>query len=236
MPTVVELYSVAGVGLLGFAAIALGGVYGGRRPLTAKQRSAFQHVAAGTVFAGLVTDVFAKLLSYKQAVAVPAVGLTLGTVGMLLIRLVTDRAGKQGLSLAVTTITDVIVDGLLMGMSMTIGGPTAIEFAVALAPEMVLLGMTLAAELGQLGIRGWRRPGIPVFTGAGILAAALAGLVIERSSATAAPLVFGFGAAAIAYFVMEELLREAHRQLASPVMAALFFAGFLPFFIAGMAL
>ena len=44
-----------------------------------------------------------------------------------------------------------------------------------------------------------------------------------------------FGAIVLAYTVMEELLREAHQRAASVRIAAMFFVGFIPFFLAAAA-
>lgn len=44
------------------------------------------------------------------------------------------------------------------------------------------------------------------------------------------------GAAALAYLIIEELLLTAHEQREDPLIAAVFFVGFLPFFLGGLIL
>lgn len=76
---------------VGFAAIGGVSVFAGavlatRLDLQAGARSLVQHAAAGTVLAGLVVDVFAKLMARPGQVGFTAAGMVLGLAGMLLIR------------------------------------------------------------------------------------------------------------------------------------------------------
>lgn len=71
--------------------------------------------------------------------------------------------------------------------------------------------------------------------GLGIVAAAFGGLGLVAVSGSAETTALAFGASGIAYFVTEELLREAHEERNRPTFAGLFFAGFLPLFIGGIA-
>lgn len=223
------------MGLVGLITVSLGALYAVRRPLSGTTQSVFQHVAAGAVFAGLVVDALARIIDENQYLLLSGGGLVLGTLALLGVRLVSDRSGGAAVGLVATTIVDILVDGLLLGMSITTGELTALVFTIALVPELVLLGATLAQEFGSMGWSDGKRLAVPVAVGVGILGVSYVGMAIQLVSPTWALFAFGFGAMALAYFVMEELLREAHGQKANFWIAATFFAGFLPFYIAGAA-
>lgn len=58
-----------------------------------------------------------------------------------------SQAGAGGL--VPTVATDILVDGVLIGMSAALGAGTGLIFAIALAPEMGLLGLTAGKALGR---------------------------------------------------------------------------------------
>jgi ZIP family zinc transporter len=204
-------------------------------------RSVIQHIAAGTLFAGLVVEVLAELLANGRS-HLPSVigGFALGLAAMLTIRIVMKRQeqGQGGAtSLGVTIIADVSVDDILMGLTMAGGSRAAIVFAVALAPETFLLGITAAEDFSQSKDWAWLpKIGVTAAIGLAILFGAFAGGLLRLAPDAVRTGLLAFGAIAISYLVMEELLREAHGQKASPTMAAMFFVGFMPFFLAGMVL
>lgn len=49
--------------------------------------------------------------------------------------------------MVVTVLTDLLIDGVLIGLSAALGSGTGLLFASALAPEMGLLGVTAAEAL-----------------------------------------------------------------------------------------
>ncbi|HJT03446.1 MAG TPA: hypothetical protein VJ757_07440 [Pseudonocardiaceae bacterium] len=55
--------------------------------------------------------------------------------------------------------------------------------------------------------------------------------MLGGASATVLAAVLAFGAAALLYLVVEELLVEAHEQAETPLLAVLFFAGFLGIYL-----
>lgn len=58
--------------------------------------------------------------------------------------------------------------------------------------------------------------------------------VLQGPSRHAIALVLSFGLAALLFLVTEELLVEAHEVPETPLITALFFAGFLLFLVLGM--
>lgn len=227
------------VGGLGLVSITAGGTLAAFRTPGRTARSAVQHLAAGTVFAGLVVEVLDQLLHDRAYFWWIIVGMAVGLAAMLTIRVVMRRREQGGggaTSLDITIIADVVTDGVLMGLAMATGRPTAVLFAVALAPELFFLGVTAAEDFGREGQSRGRPVAITFGIGVAILVGALGGALLSAAPHSVSAAVLAFGAIAISYLVMEELLREAHQQKVSPLMAALFFAGFVPFFLGGILL
>lgn len=71
----------AAVGGLGLVALTSGGVAEALWSPSDRVRSVIQHVAAGTVFAGLTAEVLTELLTRPQPLAWAAVGMALGLSG-----------------------------------------------------------------------------------------------------------------------------------------------------------
>jgi ZIP family zinc transporter len=143
------------VGLLGLLAITLGGAFFLWRQPAAGVRSGLQHVAAGTIFAGLVVEVFPTLLDRGGLIIWTSLGLVFGVAAVLSARAVFDQ-GAAASSFVVTLIIDVIIDGGLLGIAITEGRgtrPIAVLFAIAFAPELFFLGISLAKDTGAGRLR-----------------------------------------------------------------------------------
>ena len=232
LPTSVLYAAIGGVSVLAGAVTAT------RLRLTPRVRSLVQHAAAGTVLAGLVVDVFSKLLARPQQVWFTALGMVAGLVAMLLIRSGFDsgQGDDDGVgSLVVTVLSDIVVDGVLIGLSAALGAATGLLFAIALAPEMGLLGVTATESVGDRWPR-WRVMVIAAIVAAAITGAGALGWVVAGLPVAVTTTVLGLGASVIIYLIMEELLREAHELATSTVEVAVLFAFFLPFFLIGVAL
>lgn len=162
--------------------------------------------------------------------------MVVGLVGMLAIRqfVPEEGAGAPG-SLVVTVAVDILIDGVLIGLSAALGSGTGLLFAIALAPEMGLLGVTAADSLKE------RWPARRILVTAGGIGGAITGAgalgwaVAHTNSPAAITAVLGVGASVIIYLIMEELLREAHETDTGPLEVAVLFGCFLPFFLAGIA-
>lgn len=226
---------------VGYAAIGGGAVLAGaaastRAHLAPRARSLVHHAAAGTVLAGLVVDVFAKLLQRPHELAFTAIGMVAGFAAMLALRAFSRSEGEVSVgSLVPTVATDILVDGVLIGISAAIGSGTGLLFAIALAPEMSLLGLTA----GQSLARRWRARRIVLaggLIGATITGAGALGWALAQTDAAVTTAVLGLGASVIVYLVVEELLREVHETDTGPIEVAVLFAFFLPFFLASTAI
>jgi ZIP family zinc transporter len=224
-----------GYAAIGGSSVLAGAVLSVRTRLSDRTRSLVQHAAAGTVLAGLVIDVLAKLIHRPGQLTWTAIGMVGGLAGMLAIRRFAGDEGSDGMgSLVVTVVTDILGDGVLIGLSAALGAGTGLLFAIALAPEMGLLGVTAAEAL----VKRWPAARIiaaAAVTGAAITGAGGLGWLAAQGPQALIAAVLGLGASVIIYLILEELLREAHETDEGPVEVAILFACFLPFFLAGIA-
>lgn len=231
------LYWGALVGGIGMASLVIGGIWSVFVAPSDRTRSIVQHLAAGTIFAGLSADVLFRLLQGQAQIWIMVLGTAGGLSLMLFIRGRGHHSGS-GLVLGFVIIADVLTDGLLMGLSVNAGpppSPVALVFVASLLPELTFLGLTLSDELGGEGWRAGRLIGLPALVGAGVVAGGVLGGYASTGPEGVRTGIESFGAIVLAYTVMEELLREAHEHAAGTWIAAMFFVGFIPFFLAAAA-
>lgn len=246
MPTTEQLLYA----LLPPVLMLLAGTIASYRPPPASWRSGILHLAAGVVFAVVAVEIVPDLMREHRPIETAA-GFAVGVIAMLVIRWLTeakresDSGGASSLSsseplrlpfgLLAGIAVDLAVDGLMIGVGFAAGVKEGRLLAVALAVELIALGLAVAATLSKAGVA--RRRSVALLAGlmAAFLASAIVGLIIlTRVSGHALAAVLSFGAGALLFLVTEELLTEAHEEEESPVMTALFFAGFLAFLLLGM--
>lgn len=231
-----QLVVSVGYAAVGGTSVLTGAVISTRHRLSVRWRSLVHHAAAGTVLAGLIVDIFAKLLARPHQLVFTTIGMVAGLAAMLAIRaLSTDQSDTGAGSLVPTVTADILVDGVLIGISAALASGTGLLFAIALAPEMGLLGLTAGQALSQR----WPPRQIIVAggaVGAAITAAGALGWVLAQTGRAVTTTVLGLGASVIIYLVLEELLREVHETDTGPVEVAVLFGFFLPVFLTGVAL
>ena len=211
--------------LIPLAAVIIGAVLSVvRRPGPAFV-SGMQHLAAGVVFAAAASEVLPQI---KHA-ASPVSTLIGGLVGlgvMLLLKVLEGRA-KGSVAMLGAVGIDILVDGLVLGLAFLAGEKAGLLLTVALTLEVLFLGLTVTAELGETIVSRWRIVGIT----------AALGLLLPFGAWIAAPVALfpptvivgflSFGMVALLYLVTEELLVEAHERPDSPLVSAMFFVGYL---------
>ena len=123
--------------------------------------------------------------------------------------------------------TDILIDGLVLGLAFIAGAKAGILLTVALTLEVLFLGVTVTEELGAT-VRSKARI---VATTAGLGLLLPVGVLLATPVAGFPPAVIAgflsFGLIALLYLVTEELLVEAHAKPDSPLISAMFFVGFL---------
>lgn len=210
--------------------------------------SGIQHFAAGVVIAALAGELLPDL-RHEGNLGWAATGFTAGVALVLSLaaygrRLDNQResaAAQSGgdsaavgvpIGLLVTVAIDLLIDGLLVGLGAQLGSTQALILTIALTLEILFLSLSLAAELNDRGLSARRAAlictalGMSTAVGAVTSAALLSGV-----GPAVLAFVLAFGAAALLYLAVEELLVEAHEQTETTLLSAMFFAGFLAIYV-----
>ena len=231
-------------------AAALGaGVAAWRRP-GAQLTSGIQHFAAGVVFAALAGEVLPDLRREGHLGAV-LTGFGAGVGLLLALGAYADQQDKAAecragdvpatdggslpMGLLAAVAIDLLIDGLLVGLGATLGSKQGLIITVALTIEILFLAVSVSITLLEKDVSRWRAAVVSGSLGLCCTVGALLGAaLLGGTSTTVLAAVLAFGAAALLYLVVEELLVEAHEANDTPVLAAMFFVGFIGLFaIAG---
>ncbi|MRD47524.1 transporter [Caenimonas koreensis DSM 17982] len=230
-----SLSSVMGFASIPAAAVVLGGGLASIRTPSPAVRSGVQHLAAGVLFAALAVELLPDVI-HRRLPWVTLIGFSLGVVAMLALKAATGRleardagtvAGALPLSLLLASAVDILLDGLLIGISFSASERQGVLVTTALTLEVLFLGVAAAAAI--TGLRSRQKiMGVTVafaallLTGTGLGAYFLAGvngLILDA--------VMSFAVAALLYLVTEELLTEAHEVNETPLLTSMFFVGFI---------
>ncbi|TQR87689.1 ZIP family metal transporter [Mycobacterium hodleri] len=226
------------------AASAIGAGIAAVRPPGPRVVSAIQHFAAGVVISALAGEVLPDLRS-EGHLGWAATGFVCGTALVLGLaaygRRVDGREPKTGtsarslpLGMLAAVAIDLLIDGLLVGLGVRLGSTQALILTIALTLEILFLSLSLVAELTERGLSATRATA--VCTGLGLVTAvgAVVSVAVLAGVGTAVlAFVLAFGAAALLYLALEELLVEAHDQAETTFLSAMLFAGFLCIYVLG---
>ena len=234
--------------LIPVATMIVGGAVAVWRPPNAKWRSAILHFAAGVVFSVVAVELLPDVVSRHRPLEV-AIGFGLGVAVPLGLRAwsqrkakdVTGATGAESEKAAASGLlfgvgVDITIDGLLLGIGFAAGAKEGVLLTLALAVELLSLGLATAAALGAAGAT--RARNLAMVAGLALLFLVGAGAgatLLAQLSAEWLELVLSFGLAALLFLVTEELLVEAHEEPESPLLTATFFGGFLLFLLLGMS-
>ncbi len=226
--------------LLAVGAALLGGLVAVYRPPGPQMESNVQHLAAGVVFAAVAAELLPDV--HTRAPLVVVVGFAIGVATMLGIHRLSKYVEKRDIggkfagasSLLITVGIDMLIDGVLIGVSFLTEPATGIIIAVALAIEVLFLGVTgviaLPTEMSVL-----KKMAVPAGFGVLLLVGVTTGVLgLGGVSGTPIALVLAFGSAALLYLVTEELLVKAQQVPETPTSTTLFFVGFLLIFLLDM--
>ncbi|KQX19660.1 MULTISPECIES: ZIP family metal transporter [unclassified Sphingomonas] len=211
--------------LIPILAVILGSVWATWRKPSTGFVSAMQHLAAGVVFAAAAAEILPRVMHQASPIAT-FIGGTLGVGVMLALKGLEGRTSGPMAMLGAIGI-DILIDGLVLGLAFIAGAKAGFLLTIALTLEVLFLGLTVTAELGET-MRS--RAKIIALTAALALLLPI-GVVVATPVATFSPVVIAgflsFGLIALLYLVTEELLAEAHEKPDSPLISAMFFVGFL---------
>ncbi|KTD21533.1 ZIP family zinc transporter [Legionella lansingensis] len=231
----VSLFNIGLYSLLATLSMIVGGFAATIYRPSDKLTSAAQHFASGVVLAAVAKELIPKL-GANQPLPALIIGFCFGIFSMLVLKLfankLTEKETEQtGVSpgLVTTVGIDLFIDGVLIGIAFLAGTQSGLLIAIALALEILFLGVSTTAALGNRAVSIKLR----------LLIIILLALLIPLGSITGAGLLsqlppavteglLAFGVAALLYLVTEELLVEAHEgSIETPFITASFFIGFL---------
>jgi ZIP family zinc transporter len=242
VPSVPEIVTGTLVQALSYTSLAVvtalvGGVIAVYRPPGPQMESNVQHLAAGVVFAAVAAELLPDI--HDQSPAVVVTGFAAGIVTMLGIHRLSKAIEKRGVGgnfagaagLIITIAIDMLIDGVLIGVTFIEETATGVIIALALAIEVLFLGVAavvaLPEEMGKL-----RKMAVPATFGTLLAVGVTVGVfTLEGAAETTIAVVLAFGAAALLYLVTEELLVKAGNVPQTPVSTTLFFVGFLAIFL-----
>ncbi len=241
------------------AAAVIGSIIALVRPPKPRVVSGIQHFAAGVVLAALVGEIMPELQAEHQllwAIGGFAAGallvLALGAYGRkteadaeaaahreaahgLRVKSLAKVATKAlPIGMLAAMAIDLLLDGVLIGVGARLGFTQALVLTIALTLEILFLGLSLMGELTDAGLTKVRAGLVSVALGLVTAVGAIGGAALLRdASEQVMSAVLAFGAAALLYLVVEELLVEAHEEKESVGLGAMFFLGFLAVYILG---
>lgn len=196
--------------------------------------SATQHFAAGVVFAAVAKELLPKIGAYHDPLAL-IIGYSIGILGMLFLKWLTSRLEdleqeKTGISWGLLTAVgiDLLIDGILIGVSFLAGERGGVLIAIALTIEIFFLGLSTTSTLGARKVSTPMRLLVSFILAILIpIGAGLGASLLIHLPQTVTNGVLSFGVAALLYLVTEELLLEAHEVRETPSITLCFFVGFL---------
>ena len=226
--------------MLAVVAAMLGGIIAVYRPPGPQMESNVQHFAAGVVVAAVAAELLPDV--HDRAPVVVVIGFALGVAAMLgihrLSQLIEKRdiggqfAGAAGL--LITVGIDMLIDGVLIGVTFLDNPDTGVIVAVALAIEVLFLGVAGVVALPS-GVGTLRKLAVPAAFGLLLTIGVTVGvLVLEGVTGAPIAIILAFGSAALLYLVTEELLVKAQKVPETPLSTTLFFVGFLSIFLLDM--
>jgi zinc transporter, ZIP family len=187
--------------------------------------SSVQHLTAGVVFSAAATEVLPAL---QHAGSTPAVlvGGLLGLAAMFGIKEI-GRRFSGAWSLIILVAVDILIDGIVLGIGFGAGEEQGKVLLIALTAEVLFLGLSATEELRSV-VRSRSVVMLLVAAGGALLPlGALLGAPVHLLPSFYVTASFAFALIALLYLVTEELLVEAHHKPDTPLVASMFFVGFL---------
>lgn len=138
------------------------------------------------------------------------------------------------LGMLIPVAVDLLMDGVLVGMGASLGFAQALILTIALTIEVLFLGVSLTASLRSAGQGAARSVGVVSVVAMTMAVGAIGGaLLLTGASPQVMAAALAFGAAALLYLAVEELMLEAHEHAETPWLTALFFVGFVLIYVLG---
>lgn len=221
------------------------------RGQTSTLTSYVQHFAAGLIIAAATLDLLPEALHLGGGWPL-IIGFVLGTAFMLALRALLTRFGHGhshgdehghgdsqtkavtgvNLRLVVALAVVVLIDGAIIGIALSAGGAAALLIAIALSIELLFVAASTAGSARAGGGSLGTAIGVGAFVAVMMpIGAVLGAVVFAGVSAPVLIAGLGFGAAALLFTAVAELLVEAYEIKESTGTIAMAAGGFLLFLI-----
>ena len=215
-------------------ALMLGAVLSLRIKIGDRSRSGLQHLAAGVVTAAVAVDLVPEMIGVARIPAV-IIGFAIGTALVLMLKVfASDDEVEDGSSekprkvLGILSVigVDLAIDGLLVGIAIAVSGNGAV-LGIAISIETLALGLAFGVTLAAVRVGAGRLAFMMLMLSLVLVSGGVVGLLAAGSfTGHIRTAVVAFGAAALLYLVVEELLVEAHKSGDTTLGSLLFFVGF----------
>jgi len=222
------LYTLIPMGLA-----IVGGMIGFIYQPKPKTFSSLQHFTAGVIIASVSIELLPKILG-NHSPWIIIEGFLVGVVFMLFLEKFSQSlATKKGeskfpIGLIVGISIDLLIDGILIGISFLASQTGGILIAISLSFCAFFLNLTVSSTLGQKksiwGIRLLTLFFIPLMLPIGAL---LGWNIVAQFPPSVLMGTIAFSVAALLYVGIEELLAEGHETKDTVWISASFFLGFL---------
>ncbi len=224
-------------------------------PPEVRRASYVQHFAAGLIIAAATLDLLPEALHLGGGGPL-IIGFVLGTAFMLALRALLTRFGHGhshgdghghghghgdsrtkvvtgvNLRLVVALAVVVLIDGAIIGIALSAGGAAALLIAIALSIELLFVAASTAGSTRAGGGSLGTAIGVGAFVAVMMpIGAVLGAIVFAGVSAPVLIAGLGFGAAALLFTAVAELLVEAYEIKESTGTIAMAAGGFLLFLI-----
>lgn len=247
-----------GLGTIGLIAGLIGAVIAAlaTRSQTSTLTSYVQHFAAGLIIAAATLDLLPEALNLGAGWPL-ILGFVLGTAFMLALRALLTRSGHShspgdghshdahgqaatatavatgvNLRLVVALAVVVLIDGAIIGIALSAGGAAALLIAIALSIELLFVAASTAGFTRAGGGSLATAIGVGAFVSVMMpIGAVLGALVFAGVSAPVLVAGLAFGAAALLFTAIAELLVEAYEIKESTGTIAMAAGGFLVFLL-----
>lgn len=176
------------------------------------------------MFAAAATEILPDVMHGKAPLAT-LVGGAAGVVVTLGLKSLEERV-RGPLALIGAIGTDLLIDGLVLGLAFIAGAKAGLLLTIALTLEVLFLGVTVTKELGETVKSKLRIIAITIALALLMPIGTLLALPVAEFPPTIIAGFLSFGLIALLYLVTEELLVEAHEKPDSPLISAMFFVGF----------
>lgn len=228
IPYVITLYSLIPMGVA-----IVGGLIASLYVPKPKMISTLQHFVAGIVVGAVSIELLPKILGQASSITI-GIGFVLGAALMLLVHelahFLAKKEGKQGVPIGLITgaAIDLLIDGMLIGVSFLAGTASGIVIALSLSLCAFFLTLTVSSTMTQ-------KKNPKIFQAISVLiiavmlpiGASIGGAIVSQLPPVILVETIAFGVAALLYLGIEELLAEAHEVHDTAWISATFFLGFL---------